>query len=87
MLRRPLTFGHHHYVVRIPNYFYATFGHFLVKFVQVDVRQERRQRSPLRGSFRCSGYYSIFHDSGLQVLFDQSCYPFVPDLFPEQFHQ
>ena len=37
MLSRSPAFGHHYDVIRIPNHLHTTFGHFLVKLVQVNV--------------------------------------------------
>ena len=87
MLRRPFAFGHHYDVIRIANHLHAASGHLLVKLIQVDISQQRRQGTSLGRAFSCFGCDAILHDPGFQVLLNQPRHPFVVDLFSQQFHQ
>ena len=60
---------------------------FLVQGIQIDVRQERRERSPLRGSLLVADDHPLHHDSRPQVAPDQPQHPFVPDCLSNPVHQ
>ena len=69
-------------VIRIPAVAMLPPIQFLVRSIQIDVRQQRRQRPTLQRSLLDSLHQSVYHGSPPQVFPDQAQHPLVPDTFP-----
>ena len=88
-LRCPFTPCQQHDVVCVADAWHPSSSEFLVKFVQIDVREQWRKISALRGTFFCRNYNTVFHYSTLQITLDQLDYSLVFDVLSqevEQFH-
>ncbi len=78
-LRRRLTAYINIAVIRIPAVAMLPPFQFLIERIQVDVGQQRRQRTALRRPFLACFHHPFYHRSPPQVLPDQLQHPFVPD--------
>ena len=58
----------------------APSGVFLVEFIEIDVRQQGGQIPSLRRSFFRLHDYTVFHDSTLEISFDELYHPLVFDV-------
>src|ERR1700692_1589112 len=77
--RRCLTVDVNVTVIRISAVGMPPLIQFLVERVQIDIGQQRRQRSALRRTLLTGYNYPVLHRSPPQVLPNQPQYPFVPD--------
>ena len=63
-----LAFGKHHNVICIPNQLYPSAVHLPIKFIEVDICQQRRQRPALRRAFFGFANHTILHYTAFQIL-------------------
>ena len=54
MFRRTLAFGHHYDVIRVAYHLHTPSGHLLIKLIQIDICQQRGQRTSLGRAFPSS---------------------------------
>src|SRR5271157_4454938 len=90
LLRLRLRWRHHHEIVGIadPHPERPTLLRpEPIQQVQVDVGQQRREDSALRGSRQRLPHRTVFHHPGLQPLSDQFQYPPIRDSLSHQHHQ
>ncbi len=74
-------------VVRVAHEAVPASLQFLVQRVQVDVRQQRRERPALRRPLSDFHYHAFHQSPATQVPANQFQHPFVPDDGPDSLHQ
>src|SRR5208282_566748 len=77
--RRRLTADVNIAVIRVPAIAMPPPIQFLIQVIQIDVRQQRRQRPALRRTFLTGLHQPLHHGSPPQVFPYQVQHPFVPD--------
>ena len=76
-LRRSFAFGKYHNVICIPNQLHPSVVHLPIKFIEVDVCQQWRQRPALRRTFFGFADYSVLHHSASQIPLYHLNHPFI----------